>query len=109
MENSSVQDNTTINQEIRQDLELIMRQTECYNMEVLLEKYKMNKCDVLETIFDILDLKPSLPGNATPTELETFRKIMEEKDNMFFQMTNKAPTPTPQKTNKKEKHLKGVK
>jgi hypothetical protein len=84
-------ENKDLTDEIKKDIELIMRQTECYNINSVLERYKFNKCDVMETIMDILDLKPAVPKDIPESELELFRKIMEEKDQMYFELTNQVP------------------
>lgn len=76
---------TEMSNDERTDLEMIMRQTSCYNVKFLKERY--NKCnnDVLATIIDIMNIpEPDRKQDRLPeTKFSQFRNIIAEKDKIY--------------------------
>jgi hypothetical protein len=71
----------------KEDIATIMRQTECYDTKLIKEKYEKNGNNVLETVYDILDMKIEKP--VATTEFDKMREILEEKDKLFHLTMNK--------------------
>lgn len=71
----------------KDDIATIMRQTECYDVEIIKEKYSLNNHNVLETIFDIMNMKTieKKPSN----KFEEMRIIMDQKEKLFFNAMQK--------------------
>lgn len=66
----------------KKDIELIMRQTECYNTALLKQKYLENNGNVLETICDVLEVVKKEEA-IKQDKFTEFRAVLEEKDRLF--------------------------
>jgi hypothetical protein len=78
----------TNNVKFKEDIEAIMRQTECYDVKLIKTKYELNDKNVLETVFDILNIKPN-KSSKPQTEIEKMREILDEKDKIFRNLQKK--------------------
>jgi hypothetical protein len=72
---------------VKDDIATIMRQTECYDINLIKEKYINNNKDVLETIFDIMNMK--IIDDKPKTDFEKMREIVDEKEKLFHEKSSK--------------------
>ena len=71
---------TTTNTNIRENVEIVMRQTSCYDVKLIKEKLAANRDDVVATICDLLDIRAPDPPKDPMSDVRT---VLEEKDAMF--------------------------
>lgn len=65
---------------LRESVELVMRQTECYDVNIIQTKLAEHNNDVVATVCDIMNIgRPVKKAD----EFAEMRKILEEKDALF--------------------------
>lgn len=74
----------------------IMRQTECYDTDLIKTKYEEHRGNVIAAIFDILKLSETRPTalQSPATELERIREIMQSKDTIFAEVEARTRSST---------------
>lgn len=65
---------------LRENVELVMRQTECYDVNIIKKKLIEHNDDVVATVCDIMNI--GRPVKKTD-EFAEMRQILEEKDALF--------------------------
>ncbi len=74
--------NKTWTEQQKKDIEMIMRQTEHYDVKKIQEIYLQNKENVLDTVYQLLNLNhQTVPKKDDP--FAEMRKILDEKDKIF--------------------------
>lgn len=80
--------------EEKEDIAIIMRQTECYDVKLLVDRYKYNQKDVLETVCEVMNIQKSTPNDFMPQDQFTeIREALTEKDKMFQDAMTKMKKP----------------
>jgi hypothetical protein len=78
-----VEDNTIS----KEDIATIMRQTECYDIKLIKKKFIENNRDILDTIFDIMNMKEEV--EEPKTDFDKMRNILNQKEELYFKAMKK--------------------
>lgn len=72
-----------ITKEDKDDIAIIMRQTECYNVKFLVDKFIQNNKNVLDTVCDIMNIEETKDTFMPKDQFTEIREAILEKDNLF--------------------------
>jgi hypothetical protein len=79
---------SNMNDEHRSNVEVVMRQTECYDISLIKRKLQEHDNNVVDVICDLMTL-PTAPAppplSSSQSHFEDIRSIMDEKDRLFQQ------------------------
>jgi hypothetical protein len=74
---------------LKKHVEVVMRQTECYNVDIIQEKLKENNYDVVNTVCAIMNIEDNR-RKEEETQFSRMRKILEEKDVIYHNKPSTA-------------------
>ena len=71
-------------QQMKKDIEIIMRQTNCLDVHLIKEKYIKYNGDIVEVVLNMLELNTATTEEKKNNVFEEFRDILAEKDKIYF-------------------------
>jgi hypothetical protein len=71
----------------KSSIEIVMRQTECYDVKFINDVLLKNKNNELDTIIEILDLKQP---EKEKTIFDDMREILNDKEKIFSELQKKS-------------------
>lgn len=76
---------SNLTEDERADIATIMRQSECYDAQRVLEVYRTHNCNVIDAICDLMSLPVDRvqPSIEESTPFKEMREILKEKNEIF--------------------------
>lgn len=75
----------------QETLDIVYNQTNCKDCDVIQKIYLECNKDIVETLAKLSNITECASRNKTqPSEFDEFRKIMDEKEKIFYERTGKG-------------------